>query len=255
MRWSQVALIGLIIGSLGAAVLIWERWGDDPAVGVLPGSGTIVAERRAVAGFDAIDFAAAGTVLVSQGSEESLTIETDDNVLPLVRSEVRGATLRVWFANDESNRSPRPTRLVATVGMRTLSSLTVSGAAQVESTAIETERLTLTISGTATVVLTGIAARELRFIGLGMSNVTLAGIVGTQQIELNGTGSYRATDLACNEVDVSLNGVGEIAVRVAERLNVEIAGSGAVTYVGEPTVTERISGTGTVGRIAEESDR
>ena len=134
--------------------------------------------------------------------------------------------------------------------MKTLSSLTVSGAAEIEATALQTERLTLTISGTGTVALSELTAREIRFVGLGTSDVTLSGTVQIQVIELNGTGKYRATDLAANQVDVTLNGVGEIAVRADDRLDVEIAGFGAVTYVGEPVVTQRVSGTGSVSRCS-----
>jgi hypothetical protein len=85
--------------------------------------------------------------------------------------------------------------------------------------------------------------------------VTVAGSVRTQRIELDGTGTYRATDLACAEADVRLDGVGTVAVRVHDRLDVEIGGAGDVVYVGEPTVTQRITGIGAVTRIVERDDR
>src|SRR5690242_12646963 len=52
------------------------------------GSGNVVTEARPVSGFDRVSVSGAGQLKVTQGDAESLTIETDDNLLPYIRSEV-----------------------------------------------------------------------------------------------------------------------------------------------------------------------
>jgi L-asparaginase/Glu-tRNA(Gln) amidotransferase subunit D len=59
------------------------------------GSGNIISETRQVSGFDAVVFSGAGHVEIVQDGSESITIATDDNVMPYVTTEVRGGTLYV----------------------------------------------------------------------------------------------------------------------------------------------------------------
>jgi len=65
------------------------------------GSGNIVSESRNVASFDEIEAGAAFTVFVSQGTDESLTVEADDNIVELISTEVTNGRLRIRFT--ESN--------------------------------------------------------------------------------------------------------------------------------------------------------
>ena len=64
------------------------------------GSGDIVKESRDVDGFDRIVVTGAGTVIITQGGSESLTIETDDNLMEYIETEVSGNTLEIGFTRD-----------------------------------------------------------------------------------------------------------------------------------------------------------
>lgn len=46
------------------------------------GSGNIVTQFIDVGGFDQVELTTIGNVYIEQGDTESLTIETDDNILP-----------------------------------------------------------------------------------------------------------------------------------------------------------------------------
>jgi predicted small secreted protein len=46
------------------------------------GSGNIVTQSIDVGGFDQVGLTTIGNVYIEQGDTESLTIETDDNILP-----------------------------------------------------------------------------------------------------------------------------------------------------------------------------
>ncbi|NTV37818.1 MAG: hypothetical protein HGA82_01265 [Anaerolineales bacterium] len=64
------------------------------------GSGNLVSETRQVSGFTAVDFSGAGEVEIIQDGTESITIETDDDVMEHVTTEVHGGTLYVGFDFD-----------------------------------------------------------------------------------------------------------------------------------------------------------
>ena len=64
---------------------------------IVNGSGDLITETREVSDFNGINLSGSGEVIVTQGDTESLTVETDDNVMEHVKSEVRGATLHLGF--------------------------------------------------------------------------------------------------------------------------------------------------------------
>jgi hypothetical protein len=57
-----------------------------------------------------------------------------------------------------------------------------------------------------------------------------------------------ADGLRAAEVDVSIEGSGDVEVHATRRLAVSIEGSGSVSYAGDPEVTQRIEGSGDVRR-------
>src|SRR3712207_1838364 len=57
------------------------------------GSGNLISETRQVAGFSAVDLDGVGELNIQQGSTESLLIEGDDNIVPLITSTVRNGRL------------------------------------------------------------------------------------------------------------------------------------------------------------------
>ena len=61
----------------------------------IPGSGKIVTEPRTVSGFSTVSLSGNGQVLVEQTGTESLTVTTDDNLLPYVKADVHGGTLEL----------------------------------------------------------------------------------------------------------------------------------------------------------------
>ncbi|MEL6255232.1 MAG: DUF2807 domain-containing protein [Bacteroidota bacterium] len=65
------------------------------------GSGNIVSESRSVSSFDQVEAGAAFDIFISQGTDESLTVEADDNIIDLISTEVVNGSLRIRFT--ESN--------------------------------------------------------------------------------------------------------------------------------------------------------
>src|SRR5215469_3189161 len=94
------------------------------------GSGNVVSEKREARDFDQITLTGVGAVIVTQTGEESLTIEAEDNILPLLTSEVRDHEL-VLGAESGSSISPRAKiRFIVTVDH--LHGLRISGAGDIQ---------------------------------------------------------------------------------------------------------------------------
>ena len=216
---------------------------------IVNGSGDLITETREVSGFDSIDLSGSGEVIVTQGGSESLAVETDDNVMEHVETEVRGGTLHLGF--EEGFNLIDPTRLIFTVGVDDLSELSVSGSGSVESEGLDTDRFNVTVSGSGDVQIADLTADSVEAKISGSGNVDLAGEAATQDVTISGSGKYRAGDLASESVEVSISGSGQATVWATESLDSNISGSGSVDYYGRPSIDTSGSGSGQINSLGE----
>lgn len=190
------------------------------------GSGNVKTETRSVSGFSRVTLDGVGRLTIAQTGAESLSITTDDNILPNIDSTITGDTLHL---------GPKPGSAVVNVArldyrltVKNLSALSVSGAAAVDASGIDATSLTVSLSGAG--------------------DFTVAGRADTQDVELSGAGSYKARDFATKTATVRVSGAGSAAVAVSDRLDAHVTGVGSITYYGNPSVTRDISGVGTISK-------
>lgn len=211
------------------------------------GSGNIVTETRSVSGFDSVHISGVGEMTLTQGDRESLTIEADDNVLPLIRSEISNGQLRIGPDN-VSIRSATPIRY--RLAFKQLRALHLSGAVRVQADNIKTDRLALRISGSGAVSIPALETRSLSSQISGSGRTTVAGHADKQEIRISGSGDHRARDLRSTQAEVNISGSGNASLWVDEILNAHISGSGKVEYRGAAAVESHVSGSGRITRRA-----
>ncbi len=216
MRYTILAALAVAALSLSACNFV--------VPGAVVGSGKMASESRPVSGFTKVDLSGFGDLVIDVNGNEALVIEGDDNILPLIVTEVRGDTLHIGF----KDRTPiqRVTRLRYTVSAKQLEGLTVSGAGNVTANNIDTPRMEVVTSGAGRINMNGKAS--------------------DQTITLSGAGSFEGENLQGETASVSTSGVGRVIVNASNTLNVNISGAGAVEYIGNPQVTKQISGVGSV---------
>ncbi len=230
----------VIVLILSAAILLVTACNAN----VVDGSGDMVTETRAVSNFDSIALSGSGEVIVTQGEGESLSIETDDNVMEHVKAEVSGGTLNLGFK--EGLNLISPTRLIFTVGVEDLTSVSISGSGDIESDVIKTDRLDATVTGSGDIQIGTLTADEVKARITGSGDMDLTGEVAAQDITISGSGKYRAGDLRSQSTEVSITGSGDATVWATDSLDVNISGSGSVDYYGRPTMSTSGSGSGDI---------
>ena len=219
------------------------------SVGATVGSGKVATETRAVSGVEAVEFAFVGDMTITQGDEESLTITGDDNILPLIKSDVTGGVLRVYTQGVNMAQSITPLRYELKV--KDLSRMTLSGAGSINAPKLTTERLQATVSGAGTLRVDALAADALEVSLPGLGDANIAGVVERQQVTLSGAGTYFGEELRSDTADVTISGLGNASVWATEQLDATISGAGSIQYKGGPQVTQQISGLGSVNAIEE----
>ena len=222
-------------------------------VRVIQGSGNVITETRQVSNFDRIDLSGSGKVILTQGGSESLTIETDDNVMEHVKTEVEGGILKLGLVTGIQTglNIQSITRLVFYVGVDDLTGLSTSGSGEVESNKIEADRLDLSVSGSGAIRIADLSASEVKAEISGSGGSNLDGNVAAQDVNISGSGEYQADDMCSESVKVNVSGSGNATVCANETLDVDVSGSGSVNYYGQPSVNSSSSGSGTIKGLGE----
>jgi hypothetical protein len=189
------------------------------------GSGVKATETRAVAAFTAIEATGIGSLKLRVGESDSLKITADDNLLPLIKSEVKNGVLVLSTKGASSSKN----------------------GIIFEATANTIKRLEN--SGTVSMDAGGFAGGELVIVCSGVGSVTLAGRVDSLKAELSGVGSLSADGLSADRVETNLSGVGSANVRAEKSLNGNVSGVGSLTWKGAATdVSTNVSGIGRVSK-------
>lgn len=214
------------------------------------GSGRLITETRPVSGFEAVVLSGAGSLEIIQDGSESITIETDDDVMPHVETDVRAGTLYVGFDFDEAV-SLMPTDVNITLHVRSLDSISASGAWEITCAALEADALEIAFSGAGQVRLDDLQAASLTAEISGAGRMKVAGQVESQSVSIIGTGRYEAGDLQSETAVVTLSGTGQATVWASDSLEAHISGAGQIEYYGSPQVSFDQSGAGAIRSLGD----
>jgi hypothetical protein len=208
------------------------------------GSGRILDESRALAGFTALKVTGAIDVELRAAGRESVTVRADDNVAPLIETRVEGSTLVIGVARGASFRTRRTPRVL--VEFVRLGELTVAGSGDVRADRVRGDTFAVSIAGSGDVRIDALDVDSLGVVLAGSGDFTAAGRADEQGYRIRGSGDVRASELVGRSVKVSIAGSGDALVHATEALEVVIAGSGDVVYRGAPKITKSVAGSGSV---------
>jgi hypothetical protein len=237
MKGHRFLPILLILGMFGLSAC---------GLNVVRGSGNVVSESRQVSNFDSIAFSGSGDVIITQGDAEGIKIEAEDNLIPYIRTEVRGKTLHIYF-------DPRDLVMVHAnkvmrfhVSMKQVVGLDLSGSGTIYSESVTTDNLDINISGSGETTIDNLKADRLAIDISGSGKCKLTGGVTTEKLVISGSGNCNSSALSSKDVTINVSGSGKAMVMAADNLDVSISGSGDVLYSGHPQISQKITGSGKI---------
>jgi Putative auto-transporter adhesin, head GIN domain len=192
------------------------------------GSGKRQREKREVAAFNSISTEGAYEIAVVSQQSVSLEIEGDDNILPLIKTDVSNGVLHIKATRGFSINN----RIVVKIGTPNIEGISTSGAGTIDISGLKNDKFTIDSNGAA--------------------SIEVSGETGTLDIESNGAGKIDAHKLRATKGTVEANGVAKIEVNASDELNVTVSGPASVIYSGDPKLNKKINGPGSVERRASE---
>ena len=199
-------------------------------------------ERRDVDDFTEVELRGSGTVTIEVTGTESLTIQAEDNLMPLLSSEVDEGRLVLGATEPIS-----PTEeIVYTVTVADLGGVFVGGSGGLTASGVDSPTLEISVSGSGSVSMQDLAADELVVTMSGSGEVEVAGTVDHLELTISGSGAYLGEGLTSTTGVVEVSGSGDAVVNVTENLEAVVSGSGSIEYLGDPTVDSSVSGSGDI---------
>jgi len=192
------------------------------------GSGKRVVQKRDIQPFTSISSEGAYNINVVCQKGPSLEIEGDDNILPLITTEVSNSVLHLKSMQNYSSSEPIEVR----ISLTSLEALSVSGAGNVEVAGLKGEKFVIDANGAPQIKVSG-TSKEVH-------------------INANGAGKIDTHSLHASKGTVESKGVSHVDVDVADQLDITISGPSTVTYEGDPTINKTIHGPGKVQKRASE---
>jgi glutamate synthase domain-containing protein 3 len=183
-----------------------------------------ITETREVKGFDQVKLKEYGELIITQGTQETISIDQD------------------WIGQLSTHLTTR--QIKYNLQLRNIQKLEISGAASVKAPEITADRLELKVSGAANVNIGQLHAHNLEVELPGTGNLDLAGQSDEQTVVVSGAGMYRASRLETQKTSIEITGLGKATVWATTDLDVTITGFGSVRYYGEPRVKRKIQGMG-----------
>lgn len=213
-------------------------------IGGTRGNGTVENESRSVSQFTEIRLQTVGEVQLSQAETTTLTIEAEENLLPLIETVVDGDSLII---RTQRGRNITPTEpIIIRLSTPTLNKITISGSGTVNANDIGTEVLDIAVSGSGDVRIDALEGDRVKSTISGSGDISLSGDVSEQEVQITGSGDFSAVELLSNTAVVTITGSGNATVFATSSLDASITGSGNITFYGDPAVKRAISGSGDI---------
>lgn len=216
-------------------------------VNTLKGSGEVITKSFEVGDFDRLIFSGIGKIIIVQGEETSLEVEAESNVIDALKINTSAGRLEIGFKSRFINVIPTKD-IVFHLKVKDLKKINLSGAGIIECDNLNVESLSVDSSGVGSIKI-NITASDLEIGISGAGKVNLSGEVDTQQLNISGVGSYDAKELVSKDCEISISGAGRAVVNATQTLDIEMSGVGKVDYVGNPSITQNVSGAGSINSI------
>jgi len=257
LKYVGIGIISLLIN----ACMITDNFAER-------GSGRMATEQRNVSGVIGVSLATAGELFIETGTTESLRIEAEDNLIPLIQTDVHDGVLTI------QNRQPGHTRFTRSVHyyltVNNLNSISISSSGDIQAPDLRAERFAISVSSSGDLKMGDLQTDALTVnifssgdVTMGVLNARLldvninssgnlsvgGGEVKRQNIVINSSGDYMAQNLASDESSVSLNSSGDATIRVRNQLTANLNSSGDLHYLGNPTANISKSSSGDIIRM------
>ena len=205
------------------------------------GNGDIETQKRNISdNFTAIKVSQGIDVYFTSNNSVKLTVEADENIIDLLRTDVSDGTLKIYFEKNVWRAKSRKVYL----SVPTLNSIsTTSGASVRFENTLKTDKLSLRATSGAD-IYAYVNVTDLNSATTSGADIRISGNAKNFEASATSGSDIKATDLKADYVTAKVTSGADIKVYAVKEINAKATSGGDIRYEGDPKVVNRTKNSG-----------
>lgn len=195
------------------------------------GNGNVVTEDRNVSeNFTEVRASAGMDVFLTEGGENKIVVEADENLLALIKTEINGGKLEITTTGNIGFYKSKKVYVTYTE----LNNIEASSGAEIRgNSVIRSERLSLKSSSGAEIKVE-VFSKELSAKTSSGADIKVSGKASSFTAEASSGSDLDAKKLLTINCNAKASSGADISVNVQERLETKVSSGGDINYYGNP---------------------
>ncbi|MFD1615137.1 head GIN domain-containing protein [Gelatiniphilus marinus] len=231
----------LVFASLLVATTSYGQWKS------IKGNGNMTTVKRTTDSYNAIKCAGSMDFILVSGTEGSITIEGEENLLQYIATEVKDNVLKVKVKNGKTLKTSRNKTIKITIPFEDINKVSLAGSGDLwNENVINVTNLDVALAGSGDIDL-NVKTTSITGSVAGSGDLTIKGSTNNLKAKVAGSGDFHGFDLQANNTEVSVAGSGDAEVVSIQNLKARVAGSGDIEYKGNPEKKDtKVAGSGSI---------
>jgi len=210
----------------------------------ISGNGNIETQKRNISeDFTGIKVSQGIDVYLTSNNSTKLTVEADENIIDLLRTEVNEGTLKIYFEKNVWRATSRKVYL----SVPTLNSVaTTSGAAVKFENTLKADKLSLRATSGSN-IYAYVDVTDLQSKTTSGADIKIKGLAKNFEASATSGSDIKASDLKADYVTARVTSGADIKVYAVKEINAKATSGGDIKYNGNPKVVNKTKNSG--GRI------
>jgi hypothetical protein len=239
MKTLNILLAFVLAASLSSCI-------GDFGFGQIQGNGNVEKQVRPVGEFTQVSGAAGLDVYLTEGNENRVEVEADQNLLEVIETQVVNGRLRIRAAKNIGRAKSKKVH-VTYVSLNGIEAS--SGADVIANSVVRSETLNLEASSGADLEVE-VFAKEVFAETSSGSDMKLSGKAESLSAKASSGSDLDARELLVSSCSADASSGADITVHVKDRLETEASSGGDIHYYGDPAaVSNRGGSTGGVHKM------
>jgi len=204
------------------------------------GNGKVVKEERSVSNFESVSVSSGIELLINQDSFEKVVVEADENIMKILRTEVKEGKLKIFMEEGVLHAK----KMKVYVTLKTLKSLECSSGSETKSAGkINADNLSIHSSSGSEVTME-VSCSRLKAESSSGSNLKVSGTAQHVGADSSSGSDLIASELVAETGEASASSGSSIKIHVTKDIKAHCSSGAEISVSGNPATRDTDSSSG-----------
>lgn len=219
------------------------QWGSK----TIRGNGTVITKTIQTDTYDGISVAGNFHVTLVEGSEGTIEVKGESNLLKELEIETDRGNLKINPPNNKNLKPSGKNKIEITIPIQEINTIALAGSGNIQSNfSLKSNQLSIKLAGSGAINME-IKTLELEATVAGSGTINLNGKAQNLKGSIAGSGTVNTQQVKTENADISIAGSGNYRLQCSGLLKARVSGSGDIIYKGKPEkIDSKVAGSGKV---------